>query len=214
MAARDKCLPTCEQLENIGDFSVYSAARNGVSAATAEAVPARRAACGAGTGYLRAGEGAGRTPACYRGGFRADKPCGPDGGSVGVLCGMTQRVCSGAVQHIIVDRAALFLTDVPVCLRETIRVCRRFDSQIPGSIWRRNAIRSLHLSPVVPHTGVEASAAAGGLSGYLICAVYDAFVPYILFHNCSSCVIIAGCVEKLRDPLCTGFRPWRCSLTG
>jgi len=59
MAARDKYLPMCEQLENIGGFSVHSAARNGVSAATAKAVPARRAACGAGRGYLRAGEGAG-----------------------------------------------------------------------------------------------------------------------------------------------------------
>ena len=49
----------CEQLENIGGFSVHSAARNGVTAATAEAVPARGAVCGAGRGYLRAGEGAG-----------------------------------------------------------------------------------------------------------------------------------------------------------
>lgn len=113
---------------------MHSAARNGVSAATAEAVPARGAACGAGRGYLRAGEGARCTPACYRGGFRADKSCEPDGGSVGVLCGMTQRVCGGAVRHIAVDRAARFLTDVPVCLWETIRVCRRFDSQIPGSV--------------------------------------------------------------------------------
>ena len=38
---------------------------------------------------------------------------------MGVLRGMTQRVCSGAVQHITVDRAARFLMDVPVCLRET-----------------------------------------------------------------------------------------------
>lgn len=38
---------------------MHSAARNGVSAATAEAVPARKAVCGAGRGYLRAGEGAG-----------------------------------------------------------------------------------------------------------------------------------------------------------
>ena len=113
---------------------MHSAARNGVSAATAEAVPARGAACGAGRGYLRAGEGAGCTPACYRGGFRADKLCEPDGGSVGVLCGMTQRVCGGAVRHIAVDRAARFLTDVPVCLWETTRVCRRFDSRIPGSV--------------------------------------------------------------------------------
>lgn len=191
-----------------------AAARNGISAATAEAVPARSAVCGAGRGYLRAGEGAGRTPACYRGGFRADKPCGPDGGSVGVLRGMTQRVCSGAVQHITVDRAALFLTDVPVCLWETIRVCRRFDSQIPGSVWRRNAIRSLHLSPVVPHTGVDASAAAGGLSGYLICAVYDAFVRLFFFIIACLASSPAGCVEKLCDPLCTGFRPWRCGFTG
>lgn len=42
MAARDKYLPMCEQLENIGGFSVHSAARNGVSAATAKAVPARK----------------------------------------------------------------------------------------------------------------------------------------------------------------------------
>lgn len=63
--------------------------------------------------------GGGRTPACYRAGFRADKSCEPDGGSVGVLCGMAQRVCSGTVRHIDVDRAARFLTDVPVCLRET-----------------------------------------------------------------------------------------------
>lgn len=171
----------CEQLENIGGFSVHSAARNGVSAATAEAVSARGAACGAGRGVFAGRRGGGgRTPACYRAGFRADKPCEPDGGSVGVLCGMTQRVCSGAVRHIDVDRAALFLTDVPVCLWETIRVCRRFDSQILESAWRRNAIRSLHLFRSYRHTGVDASAPAGGLSGYLICAVYDAFVPYIL----------------------------------
>lgn len=79
---------------------MHSAARNGVSAATAEAVSARRAACGAGTGYLRAGEGVGANAGCYRGGFRADKPCGPDGGSVGVLRGMTQRLCIGAERGV------------------------------------------------------------------------------------------------------------------
>lgn len=31
------------------------------------------------------------------------------------------------------------------------------------------------------HTGVDASAPAGGLSGYLICAVYDAFVRLFFF---------------------------------
>lgn len=166
---------------------MHSAARNGVSAATAEAVPARGAACGAERGYLRAGEGAGgeRRPV-YRGGFRADKPCEPDGGSVGVLCGMAQRVCIGAVRHIDVDRAVRFLTDVPVCLRETIGCVddsiRRFPAQHGDEMQFALCIcfRSYR------HTGVDASAPAGGLSGYRHMRRIRRVCSFILFHNCSS----------------------------
>ena len=130
--------------------------------------------------------GGGRTPACYLSGFRADKSCEPDGGSVGVLCGMTQRVCIGAVRHITVDRAARFLTDVPVCLRETIGCVddsiRRFPAQHGDEMQFALCIcfRSYR------HTGVDASAPAGGLSGYRHMRSIRRVCSFILFHNCSS----------------------------